>query len=126
MRTAPESTRREADPERDTVLCIGPPVDLAPHAEAGPPSITFQTFAQDLDLLGDMIDGHEIANCDTSSVAEFIHNRGGPEDRAAGLLALLPIARKVLERIAGKNQDDEQTRLRRTSRHRNHRRGNGK
>lgn len=105
-------TQREADPKGDTVLCIGPTVEIPPLPEAEPERmrvIPFEEYARDMDLLGCMIDEHVIETSDTPGLAIFIHNRGGPEARAEGLLALLPVARKLYERIrsAVKNEGDE-------------------
>ncbi len=70
------------------------------NRQANPrPPIPFAQYAEGLDLLGSLIDDREADNCDTSSLAMFIHNKGSAEDRAEGLLAILPVARRLYDRM---------------------------
>ena len=65
-------------------------------------SITFQTFAEWMDMLDDMIGGAgarcDVASCEASDLAVFVHNHGTAEDRAAALRAIMLVVKRVYER----------------------------
>ncbi len=71
------------------------------------PAIPFEQYAEDLDLITCMIDDRgmtDVEGFDASDLAVFISNKGSAADRAEALLAIVPVARRLYDRIT---QDDE-------------------
>lgn len=65
------------------------------------PERLFSFTADDLEALGELVDDgstNGVEGCSAGALSAYIHNRGTKHDRAEALAAVLPIARRVLER----------------------------
>ncbi len=72
--------------------------------------VPFAEVVDAFDLCDDLIGGHRglgVESCSCTDVASFIWNHGRREDQVEALLAILPIARRVLDRFDASDDPSE-------------------